>query len=111
MNVKKFIAATSREAYRLVREALGSDAVILSNRNVGGSLEILALANEDMSSLVQPAADRKPEPKAEQPAAAPRATLQEMMRMQAAASSMQIPHQAMQDTGPDYRAEYAPARL
>jgi len=109
MNVKKFIAATSREAYRLVREALGSDAVILSNRNVGGSIEILALANEDMSSLVQPAADRKPEPKAEQQAAAPRETLQEMMRMQAAASSMQIPHQAMQDTGPDYRAEYAPA--
>jgi flagellar biosynthesis protein FlhF len=51
MNVKKFSANTSREAWRMVRDALGPDAVILSNRTVNGAVEILALASEDMSSL------------------------------------------------------------
>lgn len=55
MNVRKFLAATSREAFRLVREALGADAVILSNRKLGDSIEILALASEDMTALVEPA--------------------------------------------------------
>src|SRR5690606_34322624 len=64
MNVKKFVAANSREAYRLVREALGADAVILSNRSVGNGVEILALANEDMSSLVEPKSEARPQPAA-----------------------------------------------
>ena len=51
MNVKKFTAPTSREALRKVREALGPDAVILSNRPVDGAVEILALANDDAASL------------------------------------------------------------
>ena len=51
MNVKKFSASSTREALRMVRDALGADAVILSNRNVNGSVEILALASDDMSSL------------------------------------------------------------
>ena len=38
MNVKKFIAPTSREALRKVRNELGDDAVILSNRNVDGQV-------------------------------------------------------------------------
>jgi len=52
MNVKKFTAATSREALRKVREALGPDAVILSNRPVDGVVEILALDNDDVASLL-----------------------------------------------------------
>ncbi|MGE5622128.1 MAG: flagellar biosynthesis protein FlhF, partial [Bacillota bacterium] len=60
MNVKKFLASTSREAWRLVREALGPDAVILSNRTVDGKVEILALPMEDMSSLAEPAVEKKP---------------------------------------------------
>jgi flagellar biosynthesis protein FlhF len=55
MNVKKFTAATSREALRKVREALGPDAVILSNRPVDGVVEILALDNDDVASLASPA--------------------------------------------------------
>lgn len=54
MNVKKFTAQTSREALRRVREALGPDAVILSNRSTDSGVEILALASEDISSLSQP---------------------------------------------------------
>lgn len=54
MNVKKFTAATSREALRKVRDALGPDAVILSNRPVDGVVEILALANDDVASIASP---------------------------------------------------------
>jgi flagellar biosynthesis protein FlhF len=57
MNVKKFTAATSREALRKVRDALGPDAVILSNRPVDGVVEILALDNDDVASLAAPAPD------------------------------------------------------
>ncbi|RJG05927.1 flagellar biosynthesis protein FlhF [Noviherbaspirillum cavernae] len=59
MNVKKFFAKTSREAWRMVRDALGPDAVILSNREVNGQVEILALPIEDMASLAEPAGDKK----------------------------------------------------
>ncbi|USX28225.1 flagellar biosynthesis protein FlhF [Oxalobacteraceae bacterium OTU3CINTB1] len=55
MNVKKFSAPTSREALRKVRESLGPDAVILSNRQSDGGVEILALANDDAASLSSPA--------------------------------------------------------
>ncbi len=58
MNVKKFSASSTREALRKVRDALGADAVILSNRSVNGSVEILALASDDMSSLA-PTADQR----------------------------------------------------
>src|SRR6476620_9398576 len=57
MNVKKFTAATSREALRKVRDALGPDAVILSNRPVDGVVEILALDNADVASISAPPHD------------------------------------------------------
>jgi flagellar biosynthesis protein FlhF len=71
MNVKKFLAATSREALRLVREEIGSDAVILSNRTVPGGVEILALAHGDIASLAAPAVEPAlpPAPPAVPPAA------------------------------------------
>ena len=59
MNVKKFSASSSREALRQVRDALGPDAVILSNRNLNGLVEILALASEDMSSLAAPMVEQE----------------------------------------------------
>ncbi|GAB3415159.1 flagellar biosynthesis protein FlhF [Massilia agilis] len=57
MNVKKFVAPTSRDALRKVREALGPDAVILSNRAVNGEVEILALASDDVASIASPVAE------------------------------------------------------
>ena len=54
MNVKKFTAPSSREALRKVRESLGADAVILSNRTVNGEIEILALPSDDMAALAEP---------------------------------------------------------
>ncbi|ARU31443.1 flagellar biosynthesis protein FlhF [Sulfuriferula sp. AH1] len=64
MNVQKFIASNSREALRQVRDVLGADAVILSNRNVAGGVEIMALAGDDIASLVSPSVEREAEPKA-----------------------------------------------
>ncbi len=54
MNVKKFVAPTSREALRKVRDALGSEAIILSNRSIDQGVEILAMASHDMASLANP---------------------------------------------------------
>ncbi|MBR7745409.1 flagellar biosynthesis protein FlhF [Undibacterium baiyunense] len=51
MNVKKFIAPSSREALRKVRAMLGEDAVILSNRNVDGQVEILAMNDQALTGL------------------------------------------------------------
>lgn len=51
MNVRKFTANSSREALRMLRDALGADAVILSNRNVNGKVEIMAMADEAMQSI------------------------------------------------------------
>lgn len=59
MNVKKFSASNSRDALRKVREALGPEAVILSNRSVDGGVEIMALANEDIAALVAPSVERE----------------------------------------------------
>ena len=47
MNTKKFIAADMRQALKLVREELGADAVILSNRKVAEGIEIVAAADYD----------------------------------------------------------------
>jgi len=51
MNVKRFCAPTSREALNKLRDAMGPDAVIISNRNVNGQVEILALDDQDMAEL------------------------------------------------------------
>jgi len=52
MKVKRFHGANSREVLRQVRQALGPDAIILSNRNVPTGVEILAVAERDMASIV-----------------------------------------------------------
>jgi len=62
LNVRKFIAGSARDALRMVRDALGGDAVILSNRNVPAGVEIMALAGEDIASLVSPSVEKEAEP-------------------------------------------------
>ncbi|MFA8393614.1 flagellar biosynthesis protein FlhF [Burkholderia ubonensis] len=55
MNIRKFTGPTSRDALRLVREALGADAVVLSNRTLDdGSVEIVALADAELSAITPP---------------------------------------------------------
>lgn len=47
MSTKKFVAGDMRQALKLVREELGADAVILSNRKVAAGIEIVAAADYD----------------------------------------------------------------
>ncbi len=51
MNARKFIAASSRDALKLVRIELGADAVILSNRKVADGVEIVAVAGSELAHL------------------------------------------------------------
>ncbi|SPK76069.1 putative flagellar biosynthesis protein, flagella-associated GTP-binding protein GTP-binding SRP family (plasmid) [Cupriavidus taiwanensis] len=51
MSVAKFVAANGREAMRQVREAMGPDAVVLSNRTVEGGVEIVAMRDTDLGSV------------------------------------------------------------
>jgi flagellar biosynthesis protein FlhF len=56
-NVKRFTARTSRDALKLVRQAFGDDAVVLSNKaTADGGVEMLAMPAEGVSRLEQAAA-------------------------------------------------------
>lgn len=52
MNVRKFIAASARDALHKVKELLGPDAIILSNRSIPGGVEIMAVAASEMDMIV-----------------------------------------------------------
>lgn len=51
MNIRKFIAPTARQALKDIRNELGGEAVILSNRKVDAGVEIIALANEEITKM------------------------------------------------------------
>ena len=61
MNVRKFIAATAREALHKVKELLGPDAIILSNRAIPGGVEIMAVSAGDMDMLAPLPAKEAPQ--------------------------------------------------
>jgi flagellar biosynthesis protein FlhF len=122
--IKKFHASTTRDALRQVRDALGADAIILSNRQVDGGVEIIAVADLDMSALTgqaepafapRRAAPPKPqqaaehyeapprrEPPRQQPAEHYEAPRREPPRAQAA---WQEPQQPAMTTFTDYLAQ------
>ncbi|MCE9633668.1 MAG: flagellar biosynthesis protein FlhF [Methylophilales bacterium] len=54
MNVQKFYGSNSRDAMQQVRDALGGDALILSNRKVADGVEITAVAGDEMDALTYP---------------------------------------------------------
>ncbi len=53
---RRFVAATSREALRLVREALGAEAIVLTNRATAEGVEIVAMAEGDVTEVLENAA-------------------------------------------------------
>ena len=61
MNVRKFIAATAREALHKVKELLGPDAIILSNRAIPGGVEIMAVSAGDMDMIAPLPAKEAPQ--------------------------------------------------
>ena len=56
MTLKSFFGTTSRVVLRKVRESLGDEAMIISNRPVDGGIEITAMAASDMPGAAAPAA-------------------------------------------------------
>ena len=52
MKIKRFFAPDIRQAMRMVKEELGSDAVIMSNKSVDGGVEIVAARDFD-EQLIQ----------------------------------------------------------
>ncbi|MDD2914437.1 MAG: flagellar biosynthesis protein FlhF [Gallionella sp.] len=51
MSIRRFIAPTARQAMKEIRNELGADAMILSNRKTEYGVEIVALANGDIAHL------------------------------------------------------------
>lgn len=65
MKIKRVFATNARQAMRTVREQLGPDAVILSNRRVADGIEVVAAVDYDASlfkSAVNPTAARPAAP-------------------------------------------------
>ncbi|MGQ5523813.1 flagellar biosynthesis protein FlhF [Chitinimonas sp. PSY-7] len=72
--MKKFHGASTREVLKQVRDELGPDALILSNRQLpDGYIEIMAVADTEVSMLTQPVASARPvsPPPAAKPAVQP----------------------------------------
>ncbi len=65
MNIRKFVAPTARLALREIRNELGSEAVILSNRKMAQGVEIIAVANDSILKLAEYAS----RPKSQEPMA------------------------------------------
>ncbi len=62
MKINRFFAKDMRQAIQKVREALGPDAVILSNKAVEGGVELVAAIDYDESSVVAAAVDSSSQP-------------------------------------------------
>jgi len=70
MVVKKFFGNSTREALRLVRDELGEDALILSNRpGKDGGVEIMAIADVELSAVAKAVPSPAPNPRPHQPTA------------------------------------------
>ena len=51
MGPQKFTAANAAEALKLVRQKMGSEAMILSTNDVGDGVEVVAITSEDLSTM------------------------------------------------------------
>lgn len=55
---RRFVAATATEALALVKQAIGPDAVLLSNREVDNGIEIIAMAQDQFREIAPRATAR-----------------------------------------------------
>ena len=65
MSVNRFVGPTVRDCLRRVKEALGPDAVVISNRAVENGVEIIAMLPESLNAIsqqIQPTAKTLPTP-------------------------------------------------
>lgn len=69
MKIKRFSAPDMRQAIRMVRDDVGPDAVILSTRNTGGGVEIVAAIDYDAELVDRMVGDGHTDSRNEQAAA------------------------------------------
>lgn len=60
MTVKRFVGASARECLRRVKEELGPDAVVISNKPTDGGVEIVAMTPDSLNAISQQAAVPRP---------------------------------------------------
>ena len=58
MTVKRYVADTARECLRRVKEELGPDAIVVSNRQIEGGVEITAMSAASLEALSAQSAPR-----------------------------------------------------
>ncbi|OQX41587.1 MAG: flagellar biosynthesis protein FlhF, partial [Candidatus Sedimenticola endophacoides] len=68
MKIKRFFAKDIRQALRQVRETLGPDAVILSNRQVDGGVELVAAMDYQEAAFASVGRAEPPQERASAPA-------------------------------------------
>ena len=110
MNIRRFAAEDSRTALRLVREALGGDAVIVSNRSTAEGVEILAVAAGEVAAYTQ----RATQPVTQRPV--PASTAVPIERSDRPATSAPVPatpfaHRAAPQAAPQQAPQAAPQAL
>lgn len=88
MKIKRFFAPDIRQAIKLVRDELGADAVILSNRRVNGGVEIVSAVDYD-ETLVKETSGRETQTQVASPTARPAqaAGLEAALRAESRASA------------------------
>lgn len=110
MNVRKFIAVNAREALRKVKETLGPDAIILSNRGVPGGVEIMAVAARDMAMIV-PSVEERPVQRPSRPVLQTDEDDYQVSLSRPATATRQVPPEAQQPSAPAARPTFnAPLR-
>jgi flagellar biosynthesis protein FlhF len=60
MSVKRFFGESAREALRKVKEVLGAEAIVISNKSVPGGVEIMAMSADSLEALQGAAGKAKP---------------------------------------------------
>ncbi|MGM0631064.1 MAG: flagellar biosynthesis protein FlhF, partial [Pseudomonadota bacterium] len=108
MKIKRFFAEDMRRGLQQVKETLGPDAIILSNKKVNGGIELVAAIDPD-AQQAQPMAEQAPnEQAASKTPEVPAESLQELLQRQAQAEqpAQRKPAQAVAE--PTQRPEPKP---
>ncbi|MCX7170743.1 MAG: flagellar biosynthesis protein FlhF, partial [Proteobacteria bacterium] len=95
MNVKRYIAPTARECLRKVKEELGPDAIVVSNKPVAGGVEIMAMTADGFEALSRQAA-----PQSMSSAAASRTAANKAETLLAPAAAAAQPQAAARERAP-----------
>lgn len=91
MNIKRFFGKNSKLALAQVREALGDDAVILSNRTVKGGNEIMAFSEAEMDAIATSSEDAEVTLNADVVEDSRTSTLEELFKKRMQAETANIP--------------------